>query len=75
MKAQELIQRAQAIGVTFTATDDGRVICEGPITPTLAGFLEENTSEILNALQSEHRVIDFERERARRLRTTGSEVA
>ncbi len=71
MNGQELIDRAQAIGVTFTATDDGDVVCEGPITPTLAEFLKDNTSELLAALQSEHRVIDFEQERARRMTPEG----
>jgi len=66
MNGHELMRRCQAIGVTFQATEHGDVVSEGPISDTMADFIQVNTSEILAALRPSHRVIDFEAERARR---------
>ncbi len=66
MNGHELMHRCQAIGVTFRETEHGDVVSEGPISDTMADFIRDNTPEILAALRSDHRIIDFEAERARR---------
>lgn len=66
MNGHELIHRCQAIGVTFRETEHGDSVGAGPISDTMADFIQDNTPEILAALRSDHRIIDFETERARR---------
>ncbi len=66
MNGRELIRRAEAVGVTFTATDSGDVVCEGRISPTMAEFIRDNTPAIFAALQSDHRVVNLDGERRSR---------
>ena len=66
MNCHEIISRAQAIGVTFKATPYGEVVCERPISPTLAEFLTDKTDNVLKALECGKRVFDLQAERERR---------